>query len=194
MEKIMNCVLCNIEVEQGGYSTKVSGVMLRPLCQNCDNLCSSRPESVIKDHPWLFDSSIPNPSSTATKTDSLSTTAAPQTNKPNPYSSKIMTRYQSAYFVAGAVVGFGNIIKGVGAVLGIAIVIATLILTSDSRDGISALPFFIGAARGIFVGVIVYLLGVLAAALGEILKSTLDNAVNSSPFLTNDERAKTMSL
>jgi hypothetical protein len=39
-----------------------------------------------------------------------------------------------------------------------------------------------------------YVLGILVSAQGQILKASLDNAVNGSPFLTNEHRAKVMSL
>ena len=39
-----------------------------------------------------------------------------------------------------------------------------------------------------------FVLGVLVSAQGQILRATLDSAVNSSPFLTNDQRASIMKL
>lgn len=51
---------------------------------------------------------------------------------------------------------------------------------------------------GIFVaaivGVLFWLCGVIVAAQGEILRATLDNAVASSHFLTDTERAEAMGL
>jgi hypothetical protein len=45
-----------------------------------------------------------------------------------------------------------------------------------------------------FIGLLFFLLAVLIRAQGQILKASLDSAVNSSPFLTNDQRPKIMSL
>jgi len=51
---------------------------------------------------------------------------------------------------------------------------------------------------GVFVGGIVllitWILGVFVSALGQLLKANIDVAVNSSPFLVDDQRAKIMSL
>jgi hypothetical protein len=44
------------------------------------------------------------------------------------------------------------------------------------------------------VGLLFYLLGVLVAAQGQILLASLDSAVNSSPLLTNDQKAEILSL
>jgi hypothetical protein len=58
------------------------------------------------------------------------------------------------------------------------------------------MPLVVGGA--IVLGFVVWLpfwiLGVVVAAQGQILKAVLDTAVNSSPFLSNDEKAKIMSL
>jgi hypothetical protein len=44
------------------------------------------------------------------------------------------------------------------------------------------------------VGLLFYLLGVLVAAQGQTLLASLDSAVNSSPFLTNHQKAEILSL
>ena len=45
-----------------------------------------------------------------------------------------------------------------------------------------------------FVGILLFVLGTLVAAQGQILKAALDSAVNSSPFLNDPDRAEIMSL
>jgi hypothetical protein len=39
-----------------------------------------------------------------------------------------------------------------------------------------------------------FILGSLVSAQGQILKATLDGAVNTSPFLTDEQRAQMMRL
>lgn len=46
----------------------------------------------------------------------------------------------------------------------------------------------------VVVTVPIYVLGILVAAQGQILKATLDTAVTSSPFLKTEEMAEVMSL
>jgi len=52
----------------------------------------------------------------------------------------------------------------------------------------------IGLVVGPIVGFVGWAIGVLISAQGQIVKATLDTAVDSSPFLSNEERAKIMSL
>ena len=58
-----------------------------------------------------------------------------------------------------------------------------------------------GAAIGFFgiviaasIATALYILGTLASAQGQILKATLDTAVNSSEFLTPSDKARAMRL
>ena len=55
-----HCIICGKEAEQGGYTSRIKEHVLRPLCSRCDELCSSQPDVILKDYPWLF-----GPSSTA---------------------------------------------------------------------------------------------------------------------------------
>jgi hypothetical protein len=109
--------------------------------------------------------------------------------------SALMRRYKDAYLVARAVNGYGSIIKVAGIIIGSLLMLVGLFLVFQ-RDNTSfalasgvMLLFF-----GIFVGVLFYLIGILISAQGQILKASLDGAVNTSPFLTDDNRARIMSL
>lgn len=116
----------------------------------------------------------------------------PQTERPTEESgSPVVNRYRDAYRLGAALVGLGNTIKVVGVALAAIIVLGSL----SSGDG----PFGGGAVvAGIFlaviVGVLFWVCGVIVAAQGEILRATLDNAVASSHFLTDPERANAMGL
>jgi hypothetical protein len=39
-----------------------------------------------------------------------------------------------------------------------------------------------------------FVLGIIVSAQGEILKANLDGAVNTSPFMTNEQKAQAMDL
>jgi len=76
------CILCGKEVERGGFSTRIAGVILRPLCPDCDHLCTNKPNDVVKDYPWLFDPSKPRPVLNSELTQSVGAdTTAPQPTK-----------------------------------------------------------------------------------------------------------------
>jgi hypothetical protein len=105
--------------------------------------------------------------------------------------SSIMKRYQDAYLVARAVNGYGIFIKTVAIVA--AILLALIGFIISAKESGTAIGFGL-IIVGILVGVLFYLIGILISAQGQILKASLDSAVNSSPFLTDKHRAKIMSL
>lgn len=106
----------------------------------------------------------------------------------------LMSRYGDAYTVARVTVGFGDVIKIIGMMLAGVIVLLTLLAAGQTEGGLSFAMFLMGLVFAAFVGVLFYLFGVMVSAQGQILEASLDGAVNSSPFLTNEHRAKIMSL
>jgi len=91
-----------------------------------------------------------------------------------PGENPALNRYHDLYRIARLQVTTGNIVKVIGIVV-----------------GIGSLLIFI---PGILAGGIVYLLGILISAQGQMLLVHADSAVHSSPFMTDDEKAKVMSL
>ena len=104
----------------------------------------------------------------------------------------LSTRYRDAYLTARAINGLGEIIKGVSIFLGIVIVIMST--KAASGFGVGGESFIIGLVFGTVVGFLGYVGGVLLSAQGQILKATLDSAVNTSPLLSNENRLSIMSL
>ncbi|MBI1924717.1 hypothetical protein HYR99_10740 [Candidatus Poribacteria bacterium] len=101
----------------------------------------------------------------------------------------LMKRYRDAYRLARVMVGFGNFIKGIGVMIAILIALGVFIAANKADVMIWG-----GVLLALFVGLLFYILEVLVSAQGQILKASLDSAVNTSPFLTNEHRAKIMSL
>lgn len=96
-----------------------------------------------------------------------------------------------------------NSIKVIGGVIAVIIVLGGMMLSSAMSNvggygynsggiGFFALVTSLFWGGGVFL--IFYVFGVLVSAQGQILKAMLDSAVNSSPFLNNEHRAKIMSL
>lgn len=110
----------------------------------------------------------------------------------------LLKRYGDAYLVARFTVGLGNTIKGIGFLLAALIFLGSLFFAFfAARQGTEEVFFVvlvIGTVNSIIVGLIFYVLGVLIAAQGQILKASLDGAVNNSPFITTDIKAEIMSL
>jgi len=105
----------------------------------------------------------------------------------------LMSRYWDAYVVARVTVGLGEVIKVIAVVLAALIALGALLIAGQVGGG-GVVVFFLGVIGAAFVGGQFYLLGVIVMAQGQILKASLDGAVNSSPFLQNEHRAKIMSL
>lgn len=106
-------------------------------------------------------------------------------------SSPVVNRYRDAYRVGAALVGLGNAIKILGAVLGGIIFVGSLSARNGPLGGGAVVA---GVFLGAIVGVLFWVCGVMVAAQGQILQATLDTAVASSHFLTDPERADAMRL
>lgn len=112
-------------------------------------------------------------------------TASPQSAKSqSQVASAVMNRYVDAYRVARSIDFFGTLVKIVGFVL------MLFVMGFFYDRGLVFGGFVIGAAVWGFF----FILGVLVSAQGQVLKAALDTAINGSPFLTNQHRAKVMSL
>jgi hypothetical protein len=105
---------------------------------------------------------------------------------------KMLTRYKDAYLEARATTAIGSGVKMVGIAIGVACLLVGVLLASQTRE--SGIYLFASLIFGFVFGTPIYVLGILVSSQGQILKASLDSAVNSSPFLANDERAKVMSL
>ncbi len=109
--------------------------------------------------------------------------------------SRLKSRYKDAYNVAQVIVGVGTAFKVLGILLGLAIVVTSLAggSASGSRDAAG-----ISLIAGIFLGAIVaglfYVIGTIVSSQGQILRATLDSAVNTSPHIEASEKAEIMSL
>lgn len=108
----------------------------------------------------------------------------------------VLGRYRDGYRAARTTVLLGTSVKVAGALLGLAVALALSVLGSSSGEGSTV--GLEGVGLGTFFGVstfaVFFVLGVLVSSLGQLRKAALDSAVNSSPFLTNEERAEVMSL
>jgi hypothetical protein len=104
-------------------------------------------------------------------------------------------RYFDAYRVAKVIDSLGGLIKTLG--IGCAVLVALagffLLIYSRGAETIIAAGILV-IILGIAIGALFYVAGVLVSASGQILKASLDAAVNTSPFLEIEEKAKVMSV
>lgn len=109
---------------------------------------------------------------------------------------RIAVRYRDAYAVAHSLTSFGTLLKICAVILLALAVLAGSILAE--RLGQAMIPemgrnaFFAGTAAGAILFLPVYVAGMLFGALGQILKASVDTAVNTSPLLTEQDKSKIM--
>lgn len=106
----------------------------------------------------------------------------------------ISTRYQDAYTTARAIIAIGGVIKGIGIAFGIIVILVGLMASAITRESDSAMLIFGSFILAALGGMAFYVSGVFVSAQGQILMAALDSAVNSSPFLTNEQRVSVMRL
>jgi hypothetical protein len=106
-----------------------------------------------------------------------------------PESVAVTNRYGNAYVVSRMLTGAGKGIK----VLGLSLAALIALISLAASKGEESL-FLLGVPTAVLVAILFVLVGIFIAAQGEILKATLDTAVNSSPFLTDAQRAEVMSI
>lgn len=107
----------------------------------------------------------------------------------------VMSRYRDAYHVARATTAIGGTVKVIGIVLAslVVLVVIAIALYAFNERGIMQVSIP-AVVFGLIFGIPVYVLGILVSAHGQVLKATLDSAVHTSPFLTDDQKLKVMSL
>jgi hypothetical protein len=113
-------------------------------------------------------------------------------------SQKASERYEDAYQHARSIEQAGNIIRAGGWLLGIVIFCGAILaahtaatVETPAADWLAPGSLAIGAVITVFFS---WLIGILVSARGELLQASVDSAVNSSPFLSNAQRAMAMSL
>jgi hypothetical protein len=121
--------------------------------------------------------------------------AATADNSRSSRLSSLNKRYRDGYLVVVVTDAFGKLIKTIGFVVAGVLILVALFLVSQGRLGDATFALgIITLVLAVISGVSFYMLGVLVSANAQVLMASLDSAVHSSPFLTNEQRAKIMSL
>jgi len=113
----------------------------------------------------------------------------------NGYGEKVVRRYTDAYRLGRTIVWVGSLVKIVGIVAGllIGLISAGLAGQMGGRSSASG-ALILGVIVGGCAWFVFWVIGVLVSAQGQILKANIDEAVNTSPFLVDDQRVRIMSL
>jgi hypothetical protein len=111
-------------------------------------------------------------------------------------STAAIERYQAAYRAAETAVAFGETVRLGGIFLGGVVFVVALIafqLSPAAHSGIPVVAVLLVACT-VLVVLTSQILAMGFHVQGQLLKAALDSDVNSSPFLSNAQRAKAMSL
>lgn len=182
----------------------VQGVRLGHLCLDCRELCSKDPKKVVDEHREVFERMLSERRELLLNKPPAPAATTPA-SKQQEREQALFKRYDDAYAVAKSIIRVGDGIKAIGVILAILIVVGAVAfvgLVSESQprgmpvapSGTDLFVLAIGVVVGLIVGMLCYALGTLVAALGQQLQANLDTAVNTSPFLDNECRARTMFL
>jgi hypothetical protein len=159
-------------------------------CKKCGEVLEDSFDSCWQCNTPNDGSSPRLPNAPGTRQDNPKPGSRPQRGSPTSAPSAIK-RYNDAYLVAITIAAVGRLIKAIALFLGALIALAALYEWINEHNAAFALAAIFAA---FILSIPVYILGILVAAQGQILKSTLDTAVTNSPFLTRDDMAKVMSL
>lgn len=111
-------------------------------------------------------------------------------NQPVISSSRIEKRYSTAYNIANSNEGTGSIYKALAFLVGVLVVVGAVMLSFNFDLWIS----FFAAVVGIAIAINIYITGIQIMAQGQLVKATLDTAINTSPFLNDEQKATVMGL
>ena len=114
-------------------------------------------------------------------------------------SANVVKKIKDAYRVAGVIVGLGKVLKIIGIVVACLSLLGGIIGYSamPSVEGAGAVKLIMivyGVFGAVFSWLIFWLWGVVISAVGQLLRATLDGAVHTSPFLSDDQRAEAMGV
>jgi hypothetical protein len=111
-------------------------------------------------------------------------------------STAAIERYQEAYRAAETAVTFGETVRLGGIFLGGVVFVVSVVvfqLSPTAHFGIPVASFLLVACTVLLI-LISHILSRGFQVQGHLLKAVLDSDVNSSPFLSNAQRARAMSL
>lgn len=111
-------------------------------------------------------------------------------------SAALVERYEDSYRAAATEIASGEAVRRAGIVLGGVVLIAGLVqfLLNPAEHHGFPVGFALFVACAVLLLLVAQVLGTVIQGQGQMLKAAVDFDVNSSPFLTNSERARAMTL
>ena len=109
-------------------------------------------------------------------------------------SARLIKRYRDGYHLGAATVTFGTLLKVIAFLFGFGL-FAAGVLMSMNLPGSSSLFAIIGSiVVGVVAWAVLFALGMLVAANGQMLRAVLDTAVNSHQSLNEFDKLKAIGV
>src|SRR5205823_10809240 len=115
------CILCGKEVGRFGCTSKIGGLVIEPLCSDCNADCSEDSKKVLDEHRELFERML------AEHRESLGLDGTGTVQQRSNRERTVLKRYSDAYLVAKSSVGIGSVVKGIGVLLAVLILLGALV-------------------------------------------------------------------
>jgi hypothetical protein len=106
----------------------------------------------------------------------------------------LIRRYRAGYRTSDSAVAFSEIIKNIGLAIGGVILFGGLLAAFIAKGAASFIIFLYTAGLAVFVTVVFLFFSVMVAAVGQMLRASLDTAVHTSPFLDEQQKSSAMEL
>jgi hypothetical protein len=191
-----DCILCGKEIERGAeYTGEVGEALLHPVCLNCWKLCEKEPDRVLKEHREMIEKILADYEGhwKAHRFDRNREVIREKPSEPPSQEKSLTKRYEDIYAAVKATSDYAKLLKIVGAVFAALIIIGgTLALVGKPDLARNPLVVLGGIVAAATAAISFYWCGALVAALGQLLMVAADTAVNTSPLLSTELKAKEM--
>jgi hypothetical protein len=105
-----------------------------------------------------------------------------------------MVRYRDGYLVGRAANTAAVLIKTAGLLTAAMFFFAVLYVNQYLPEEQRGPVFILGLVFAAFFGGVSYVVGVMVGAVGQVVYATIDTAVNTSPSLSESQRAQVMGI
>lgn len=106
----------------------------------------------------------------------------------------LIRRYHAGYRTSASAVTFSDIIKNIGFVIGGVILFAGFMAAFIAKGAASFIIFLYATGLAVSVIVVCLFCSVMVAAVGQMLRASLDTAVHTSPFLDKQQKSTAMEI
>jgi hypothetical protein len=193
-----NCILCGKEIGRDAeYTGQVGDALLHPICLECWRLCEKEPDRVLAEHREMIDNVLADYEKhwKAHRFDRVTEVIAEKPSEPRSAETILAKKYNDAHSAAKATLDYANAFKIIGVVLAALIIVGgTFVVISKPELAENPLAILGGLIVSALVAISFYWCGTLLAGLGRLLFVAAEIAVNTSPLLTVEVKAKEMEV